>query len=151
MTILRDFGTIEQALANILKHLNDEEVKSVTGKSLSHFRKCSDPQNKDNIIHFEDAIHLDILLDRQGLGTPLLNTFIHTIDKKRTESNQEFSVSHSLMQIVSRIGNLSDVTEKALDPKSPGGTELSKQEKDRIYKALKDVEDKISSLKKAVD
>ena len=43
------------------------------------------------------------------------------------------------MQIVARIGNLSDVTEKALDPNSQSGINLSKQEKD-IYKALKDVE-----------
>ena len=151
MTILRNFGSIEQALAHSLKHLKEEEVKSSTGKSLSHFRKCSDPDNKDNVIHFEDAIHLDVLLDRAGLGTPLLSTFIHTIDKKRTESNQEFSVSHSLMQIVARIGNLSDVTEKALDPKSQSGVNLSKQEKDKIYKALKEVEGKMAALKKAVD
>ena len=151
MTIIRDFGTVEQALAHSLKNLKEEEVKSATGKSLSHFRKCSDPDNKDNLIHFEDASQIDILLDRQGLGTPLLSTFIHTIDKKRTESNQEFSVSQSLMQIVARIGNLSDVTEKALDPNSQSGINLSKHEKDKIYKALKDVEGKLSDLKKAVE
>ena len=151
MTIIREFGSVEQALAHSLKHLKDDEVKVTTGKSLSHFRKCSDPDNKDNSIHFEDAIFLDVLLDRQGLGTPLLSTFIHTIDKKRAESNQEFSVSHSLMQIVARIGNLSDVTEKALDPKSPSGINLSNQEKDKIYKALKDVEGKLAALKKAVE
>ena len=55
MTIIRDFGTVEQALAHSLKNLKEEEVKSATGKSLSHFRKCSDPDNKDNIIHFEDG------------------------------------------------------------------------------------------------
>ena len=55
------------------------------------------------------------------------------------------------MQIVSRIGKLTDVTEKALDPKSQSGSSVSNQEKDRIYKALKEVEAKIASLKKSID
>jgi len=151
MTVVRDFGTIEQALAHSLKHLKEDEVKVATGKSLSHFRKCSDQSNKDNVLHLEDAIKLDIILDRINEGTPLLNTFLHVIDKKRSESNKESSISHSIMQIVSRIGKLTDVTEKALDPDSPGGTSLNAQEKDKIYKALKEVEARIASLKKSID
>ena len=53
MTVIRDFGTIEQALAHSLKHLKEDEVKVATGKSLSHFRKCSDQSNKDNVLHLE--------------------------------------------------------------------------------------------------
>jgi hypothetical protein len=151
MTVIRDFGTIEQALAHSLKSLKEEEVKAATGKSLSHFRKCSDSSNKDNVLHLEDAIKLDIILDRQNEGTPLLNTFLHIIEKKRSESNMEGSIEQSIMQIVSRIGKLTDVTEKALDPKSPGGTSLNTQEKDKIYKALKEVEARIASLKKSID
>ena len=63
----------------------------------------------------------------------------------------EGSIEQSIMQIVSRIGKLTDVTEKALDPKSPGGTSLNTQEKDKIYKALKEVEARIASLKKSID
>ena len=66
-----------------LKSLKEEEVKAATGKSLSHFRKCSDSSNKDNVLHLEDAIKLDIILDRQNEGTPLLNTFLHVIEKKK--------------------------------------------------------------------
>ena len=32
MTVVRDFGTIEQALAHSLKHLKEDEVKAATGK-----------------------------------------------------------------------------------------------------------------------
>jgi len=46
---------------------------------------------------------------------------------------------------------LTDVTEKALDPDSSGGTSLNAQEKDKIYKALKEVEARIASLKKSID
>jgi hypothetical protein len=31
-----------------------------------------------------------------------------------------------------------------MDPNSPGGSTISKQEKDKIYKAIKEVEDKIA-------
>ena len=55
------------------------------------------------------------------------------------------------MQMVSRIGKLTDGTEKALDPKSTGGTSLNTQEKDKKYKALKEVEARIASLKKSID
>ena len=57
-----------------------------------------------------------------------------------------------------RLGRLMDITEKALDPNSPSGSNISKDEKDKIYKALKEVEEKIeeveekiASLKKAIE
>jgi hypothetical protein len=37
-----------------------------------------------------------------------------------------------------------------MDPNSPGGSTISKQEKDKIYKAIKEVEDKIASLKLSI-
>ena len=151
MTKLREPLSIEFVLSQVLPKLEDEEVKKSTGKSISHFRKCGDADDKDHNIYLADAIKLDIILDRINEGTPLLNTFLHVIDKKRSESNEESSISHSIMQIVSRIGKLTDVTEKALDPKSQSGSSVSNQEKDRIYKALKEVEAKIASLKKSID
>jgi hypothetical protein len=151
MTKVREFLTIEQALAHSLKDLKDDEVKAATNKSLSHFRKCSDPENKDNVLYLEDAVKLDILLDQKNLGTPLLQSFIDAIDKHHQDNKKEGSVSQSIMQIVSRIGKLTDVTESALDPKSPGGVKVDTSEKDKIYKALKEVEAKIATLKKAIE
>ena len=40
---------------------------------------------------------------------------------------------------------------KALNSDSLDGSKLSAHEKDRIYKALKEVEARISSLKKSID
>ena len=54
-----------------------------------------------------------------------------------------------------RLERLMDVTEgvaeKALDPNSSSNSNISKYEKDKIYKALKEVEEKIASLKKAIE
>ena len=43
-----------------------------------------------------------------------------------------------------------DITEKALDPNSPEGIEISAKEKDNIYKAISEVEEKIAKLKLAI-
>ena len=67
------------------------------------------------------------------------------------EQNTKENIMHSLLHTGERLGKLMGVTEKALDPKSPGGTAINNQEKDKIYKALKEVEEKIASLKKAIE
>ena len=60
MTKLRKPLSIESILSGVIKDLNEDNVKELTGKSLSHFRKCSDPDDKDHNLHFIDAIKLDI-------------------------------------------------------------------------------------------
>ena len=50
-----------------------------------------------------------------------------------------------------RIGRLMEVTKGATDPSSPGGKEISQLEKEKIYKAIKDVEGKISDLKLSIE
>ena len=66
------------------------------------------------------------------------------------QSNQAGNITQSLLHMGARIGDLMEVTEKAMDPNSPGGSTISKQEKDKIYKAIKEVEDKIASLKLSI-
>ena len=50
-----------------------------------------------------------------------------------------------------RLGRLMGVKEKALNPNRPSGSNISKDEKNKIYKTLKEVEEKIASLKKAIE
>ena len=52
MTKLREPHSIEFALNQVLKKLKDEEIKKSTGKSISHFRKCGDADDKDHNISF---------------------------------------------------------------------------------------------------
>ena len=43
-----------------------------------------------------------------------------------------------------------DVTEKALHPEGPSGMKISNKEKDNIFKAINEVEEKIAKLKLSV-
>ena len=43
-----------------------------------------------------------------------------------------------------------DITEKALQPEGPKGEEISKREKDKIFNAISEVEEKIAKLKLSI-
>ena len=75
MTKLRKPLTVEHILSNIIKDIDENNIKEITGKSISHFRKCSDPADKDHNLHFIDAIKLDLILQKlQNNVTSLLAT-----------------------------------------------------------------------------
>ncbi len=150
MTKIRDPLTIEHILSEVLKKIDENELKNITGKSISHFRKCSDPDDKDHNIHLIDAISLDLLMLKSQRGTPFLDNISLIIDKEFSSQEKAEDVSKNLINIGGRIGNLMDVVQNALDPNSPGGIEISVKEKDNIYKAISEVEEKIAKLKLAI-
>ena len=39
-----------------------KRINLSTNKSMSHFRKCSDPDDKDHTLYLKDAILLDLIL-----------------------------------------------------------------------------------------
>ena len=69
---LRKLISLENALKNAINDLKDEGLKEATGKSESHFRKCTDEQDLDHNIHHLDAVKLDIEFRRRKLGSPML-------------------------------------------------------------------------------
>ena len=150
MTKIREPLTIEHILSTVLKKINADELKQITGKSISHFRKCSDPDDKDHNLHLNDAISLDLIMLKSQRGTPFIDNINLILENEF--NTQEFveDVSKNLLNIGGRIGNLMDITEKALDPNSPEGIEISAKEKDNIYKAISEVEEKIAKLKLAI-
>ena len=150
MTKIRDILSVEQALMQALQNLSDEDVKNNTNKSKSNFRKCADPEDKTTFLYQEDAIKLDIASMKNKKGHPLLTLHQTLIDKAMQHHNDTGSVTQSLLHMGERIGKLMGVTEKAMDPNSPGGTSIDNVEKDKIIKALKDVEDKIAALKLSI-
>ena len=150
MTKIRDPLTIEHILSEVLKKIDENELKNITGKSISHFRKCSDPDDKDHNIHLSDAISLDLLMLKSQRGTPFLDNISLIIDKEFSSQEKAEDVSKNLINIGGRIGNLMDVVQNALDPNSPGGIEISVKEKDNIYKAISEVDEKIAKLKLAI-
>ena len=56
----RKLLSLELALKTVIRELRDEGIKSATSKSESHFRKCSDEQDKDHNIHHMDSVRLDL-------------------------------------------------------------------------------------------
>ena len=150
MTKIREPLSIEKILKDLIGKLKENEIKEFTGKSISHFRKCSDPDDKDHNLHLDDAIKLDILSLRSQNGSPFLDNIELIIDQEFNELEKLKDVSRILNNIGGRIGNLMDVTEQATSPESQKGAEISSKEKDNIFKAISEVEEKIAKLKLSV-
>ena len=150
MTKIRDPLSIENVLSNMLSKLNDDEVKNITGKSISHFRKCSDPDDKDHNLYLSDAIKLDILMQRNLLGTPLMDNFQLILDNEFKKVNSFENLENTLLKVGGRVGDLMDVVQEAMDPDSPLGKDLSKKEKDLISKSIIELEEKIAKLKMSI-
>ena len=147
MTKLRKPLTVEYILSNIIKDIDENNIKEITGKSISHFRKCSDPADKDHNLHFIDAIKLDLILQKLQKGTPFLDNFEIMLSEDLKNINNNENVSNTLINIGGRIGNLMDVTSSSINPKSHDGKNISDLEKDKIHRAIKEVEDKMALLK----
>ena len=96
-------------------------------------------------------MEIDIAAAKKDRGRPMLKAHEAMVDKALEGHNAKANITQSLLHIGERLGTLMGVTEKALDPNSPGGTTINKEEKDYIYKAIKEVEAKIASLKKAIE
>ena len=133
-----------------LKKLDEEEVKRTTGKSVSHFRKCGDSDDKDHNHHLVDAIKLDVLLQQKQLGTPFLDCFNLFLEYELRKINEYENISSVLINIGGRIGNLMDITQEAINPAGQAGSNISNQEKQKIFKAVNEVEEKIAKLKLSV-
>ncbi len=150
MTKIREPLTVEHILSQVINKLDEKEIKNITNKSISHFRKCSDSDDKDHNLHFVDAVKLDILMQRKSLGTPFIDNFSLLIEDEFDKINVYENVASTLIKIGGRMGNLMDTTQQAMSPDSQMGKEISKKEKDQIYKAINEVEEKIAKLKLSV-
>ena len=146
----RKILSLESAIKEVIKELKDEGLKAATGKSESHFRKCSDPNDKDHKIHHIDSIEIDKLCLKKGLGTPMLYAHEAILDSQSQVSHKE-TISNTLITMGARIGKLMETTHEAVDPKGDDGSLLSQKEKEKIYSAIKDVEEKITQLKIFID
>tara|TARA_B100000927_G_scaffold167687_1_gene135162 strand:+ start:468 stop:923 length:456 start_codon:yes stop_codon:yes gene_type:complete len=150
MTKIRNPLSIENVLSNMISKLDEDEVKNLTNKSISHFRKCSDPDDKDHNLYLSDAIKLDVIMQRNSLGTPLMDNFQIMLDEEFKKVNSFENLENTLLKVGGRVGNLMDVVQEAMDPESPLGKDLSKKEKDLIFKSIIELEEKIAKLKMSI-
>ena len=150
MTKIRNPLSIENVLSSMISKLDEDEVKNLTNKSISHFRKCSDPDDKDHNLYLSDAIKLDVIMQRNSLGTPLMDNFQIMLDEEFKKVNSFENLENTLLKVGGRVGNLMDVVQEAMDPESPLGKDLSKREKDLISKSIIELEEKIATLKMSI-
>jgi len=147
MTKIRNPLSIENVLSSMISKLDEDEVKNLTNKSISHFRKCSDPDDKDHNLYLGDAIKLDIIMQRNSLGTPLMDNFQIMLDEEFKKVNSFENLENTLLKVGGRVGDLMDVVQEAMNPDSALGKDLSKKEKDLINKSIIELEEKIAKLK----
>ena len=147
----RKLVSLEIALKEIIKDLKDAGLRKITGKSESHFRKCSDEKNTDHNIHHKDSISIDIECLKRGLGNPMLEAHENMLESTSPEYKNLENASNTLIHIGARIGKLMETTHLALDPEGDAGPKLTELEKKNISKAINDVEDKILELKLLID
>ena len=150
MTKIRNPLSIENVLSNMISKLNEDEVKNLTNKSISHFRKCSDPDDKDHNLYLSDAIKLDIIMQRNSLGTPLMDNFQIMLDEEFKKVNSFENLENTLLKVGGRVGDLMDVVQEAMNPDSALGKDLSKKERDLINKSIIELEEKIAKLKVSI-
>ena len=150
MTKIRNPLSIENVLSNMISKLDEDEVKNLTNKSISHFRKCSDPDDKDHNLYLSDAIKLDIIMQRNSLGTPLIDNFQIMLNEEFKKVNSFENLENTLLKVGGRVGDLMDVVQEAMNPDSPLGKDLSKKEKDLIFKSIIELEEKIAKLKMSI-
>ena len=147
MTKIRNPLSIENVLSSMISKLDEDEVKNLTNKSISHFRKCSDPDDKDHNLYLSDAIKLDVIMQRNSLGTPLMDNFQIMLDEEFKKVNSFENLENTLLKVGGRVGDLMDVVQEAMNPDSALGKDLSKKEKDLINKSIIELEEKIAKLK----
>ena len=147
----RKILSLESTIKEVIKELKNERFKQTTGKSESHFRKCSDPNDKDHQIHHKDSIAIDKYCMKLGLGTRMLYAHEAILDAEAQKHNFIEAVHNILLTMVTRIGKLTESTHKAILPQSDDSQDLSQREKEKIYSNIKDVEKKITQLKIFLD
>ena len=84
------------------------------------------------------------------MGTPLLDYFNLKLEYELRKINEYENISSVLINIGGRIGNLMDITQEAIDPVGQAGSNISNEEKQKIFKAVNEVEEKIAKLKLSV-
>ena len=152
MAKIRKTASIENGLMEVLKILNEEEVKAAIGKGTSYIRKCSNPDLPQQIDH-NDSFLLDKACIEKGKAPPLLTSHEFMIAKEfdKVETAAAKDISQILVRSTILHGKLTELIHNAQDPKSDRGETISVLEKKEINEAITDLENKIMKIKMTID
>ena len=152
MAKIRKTASIENGLMEVLKILNEEEIKAAIGKGASYLRKCSNPDLPQQIDH-NDSFLLDKACIEKGKAPPLLTSHEFMIAKEfdKVETAAAKDISQILVRSTILHGKLTELIHNAQDPKSDRGETISVFEKKEINEAITDLENKIMKIKMTID
>ena len=152
MAKIRKLASIENGLTEVIKILTEDEIEEAIGKGVSYLRKCSDPDQPNQIDHNE-SLKLDLACIKKNKSPPLLNCHEHKIVQEL--DGIKISENNDLDDILIRFtilhGKLIEAIELAQDPGSDQGEKISELEKKDIFESIKKIEDKIMKLKISID
>lgn len=156
MTKIRKISSIEHGLNEVVKYLEEDDIKAAIGKGASYIRKCSDPEADDEKIkrniHHCDSVALDIACLKKGKSAPLLQAHKYMIEKElQSYEPQQVNIDEMLVKLNILEGDLSKVIKESQDPKSHKGEEISEIEKKKIFDSIKLLENKIHKIKVIIE
>jgi len=152
MAKIRKTASIENGLMEVLKILNEEEIKAAIGKGASYIRKCSNPDLPQQIDH-NDSFLLDKACIEKGKAPPMLTSHEFMIAREfdKVETAAAKDISQILVRSTILHGKLTELIHNAQDPKSDKGETISVLEKKEINEAITDLENKIMKIKMTID
>ena len=152
MAKIRKSASIENGLMEVLRILSEDEIYSAIKKGSSYLRKCSDPDQPQQIDH-NDSFKLDKACIDKGKAPPLLISHEYMIaqELEKTDKDKTRDIDQVLIRSTILHGKLTEIIHKAQDQKSDKGEEISSLEKKEIFQAIKDLEDKILKIKLTID
>lgn len=152
MAKIRKISSIENGIAEVIKILSEDEIEEAIGKGISFLRKCSDPDQPQQIDH-NDSIKLDLACIKKKKAPPLLNSheYIMSLNVSALDFENDGDLDAVLVKFTILHGKLVEVIKKAQEPNSDKGEEISVVEKKEIFDSIKNIEDKIMKLKISID
>ena len=151
MPKIRKLASIESGLSEVIRILSEEEIEKAIGKSVSYLRKCSDPDQPQQIDH-KHSLRLDLECIKKHKAPPLLNSHEYFLSSNAADYKVlDDDLDSILLRFTILHGKLTEIINNAQDPQSDKGEKISSAEKQDIFEAVKNVEDKLTKIKKVID
>ena len=152
MAKIRKTASIEKGIEEVVKILSEEEIQQAIGKSVSYLRKCSDPDQPQQIDH-NDSFKLDKACIEKDKAPPLLTAHEYMISQEsnKLDEDKPKNIDDMLVKFTILHGKLTELVKKSQDPESDQGSKITPLEKKDIFDAITALENKVFKLKITVD
>lgn len=147
MTKTRRPMTEHRAIALAIGHLSDMDIHDATGKSVSLFRQCSDPDISTHNISFVDAAKLAGKLVQIGEVEHFTEAFRHLTRKYSGNKAVEIDDVDAIVSTLSGCQMVAEAIRASRCPNGPGGRERTPAERDEIIGHAADL---IAELRKTI-